>query len=300
MFHRPALASLVALALSLSACSKKDSPAGTGGGTGDGGQTAAHSGGGGGGLLSFLSSGSPFEGEIALSMQEKKSGKPPVNLVYQVKPPKMRLDVPPEAAPQTGGAPSGRGAKSVWMLIDPPQKKMWAITDDDKKAIVFDMSKMADEAKKLRGGGAAAGGGASNKPPPKITKTGKTDEVAGYECELWEMEEQTRKVSVCAAKGITWFDMRSLGGFDPKAALLSELTDANHFPLRVVATEDGVETERMEATRIQKKGLDDARFQVPAGYQEIDLSQMLQGLGNMVPGGPGGAGLQPHPPARHK
>jgi hypothetical protein len=73
--------------------------------------------------------------------------------------------------------------------------------------------------------------------------------------------------------------------------LLAAASDLNHFPLRVVAYDDrNVETTRMEATKIEKKKLDDARFLVPADYQQIDMPAMfgnLQGLG--APGAHPGA-----------
>ncbi len=262
----------------------------------DGGEAAPSAGGGSGGLLSFLGS-SPFEGEIALSIHEKKSGKPPLTLIYEVKNPKMRLDVPADAARP------GMNGKSVWMLIDPPQKKMYAVTDDEKKAVVFDLGKMGEDMKKLRGAGGGTPGAPSlpTKAPPKIEKTGKMDKVAGYECEIWKVSEEHKNIEICAAKGISWFDLRSMGGgaMDPKAALLAELTDINHFPLRVVVSENGVEAERIEATRIDKKKMDDARFQVPAGYQVIDMAAMLQGFGGLSGMGSGKPPF-PVPPPRKK
>ena len=269
-----ALASLVLLV----GCNKLKSGSGDDGG--------AEPSGGGGGILSFLSGG-PFEGEIALSMQDKKSGKPPMNLVYEVKQPKMRLDLPPDMMAQAGSAkPMGFGGKNMWALVDPPQKKMWVVSDDDKKALVFDMNKMADDAKRFRGGSAPSAPNAPSapsKPPPKIEKTGKKDKVCGYTCEIWNVTEETKKMEICAAEGIAWFDLRSMGTIDAKTAMLAELTDMNHFPLRVVETENGAETERMEATRCEKKSMADARFTVPPNYQVMDLAQMFQGLGGMGP-----------------
>jgi len=281
---RPPALLLVACVV-LAGCPKKDAA------SGDGGEASSSSGG--GGILSFLS-GTPFEGEIALQITDRKAGKPPMNMVYEVKSPKMRLDLPADVT--KGAAKQGFGGKNVWMLVDPPQKKMWAVTDDEKKAILFDLDKMKDDMKKLGAGGGGAGPGkpsAPTKPPPKITKTGKMDKVCGYECENWEIEDEGKKTSVCAAKGITWFDLHSMGTIDAKTAVMAELTDANHFPLRVVSTENGVETERMEATRCEKKKMDDARFVVPAGYQVLDLGQMMQGLGGL--GAPPGSGRPGYP-----
>jgi hypothetical protein len=282
MVRKFALAAPLSVLLVLVGCSRLR------GDSSDGGESS------GGGLLSFLSGG-PFEGEIALQIQDKKSGKPPQTLVYEVKQPKMRLDVPPDAVASAGPGSPVKG-KSVWMLVDPPQKKMWAVTDDEKKAIVFDLGKMADDMKKMHPGSSGAPstpGSSGGKPPPKIEKTGKTDKICGYKCDIWTITEDTKKTEICAAEGIQWFDLRSMGGTsDPRTIALATLTDMNHFPLRVVATEGGAETERMEATRCEKKKMDDTRFQVPPGYQIIDLAQMLQGLGAF----PSGSGRPPMPP----
>jgi Domain of unknown function (DUF4412) len=252
------------------------------GDSGDGGESS-----GGGGVLSFLSGGA-FEGEIALQMQDKRSGKPPHTLIYEVKQPKMRLDMPQDVVASAGPGSPVKG-KSVWMLVDPPQKKMWAVTDDEKKAIVFDLDKMAEDMKKMRGSGAphTTPGSSGGKPPPKIEKTGKKDKVCGYTCDIWTITDENKKTELCAAEGIKWFDLRSMGGLsDPRTVALAELTDMNHFPLRVIQTENGAETERMEATRCEKKTMADARFVVPPGYQIIDLAQMMQGLGGMPSGRP--------------
>jgi hypothetical protein len=283
MVRTHALSASALVLLALAACNRLKS------GSADGGESTS-----GGGFLSFLAGG-PFEGEIALQLQDKKAGKPPQTLVYEVKQPKMRLDVPPETLASAGPGSPVKG-KSVWMLVDPPQKKMWAVTDDEKKAIVFDLNKMADDIKKLGPGSSGAPhtpSASGGKPPPKIEKTGKKDKVCGYECEIWTITEETKKTEVCAAEGIQWFDLRSMGAAtDPRTVALATLTDMNHFPLRVVASENGAETERMEATRCEKKKMDDARFQIPPGYQVIDLAQMLQGLGAF----PGGSVRPPMPP----
>jgi hypothetical protein len=251
------------------------------GDSGDGGEST-----GGGGILSFLTGG-PFEGEIALQFQDKKSAKPPTNLVYEVKQPKMRLDIPPETMQSAGSSAPLKG-KSVWMLVDPPQKKMWAVSDDEKKAIVFDLDKMAEDMKRMRGASSGTPHpSAPSKPPPKIEKTGKKEKICGYTCDIWTISEDNKKTEVCAAEGIKWFDLRTMGGTsDPRTIALAELTDINHFPLRVIQTENGAETERMEATRCEKKTMADARFVVPPGYQILDLAQMLQGLGAIPSGRP--------------
>jgi hypothetical protein len=44
----------------------------------------------------------------------------------------------------------------------------------------------------------------------------------------------------------------------------------------------------MEATKIEKKKLDDALFAVPTDFQVVDLAALLGGLGGLPGGPPGG------------
>jgi hypothetical protein len=55
--------------------------------------------------------------------------------------------------------------------------------------------------------------------------------------------------------------------------LAAVASGANRFPLRVVSGDS-----RIEATKIEKKKLDDSRFVVPPDYQVIDVGAMIQNL----------------------
>jgi hypothetical protein len=247
------------------------------------GKNGADGGSSGGGLFggfSFLGD-KPFEGVIDMEVDNKKDTKPPVTITYEVKQPKMRFDLPADAS-------NPSLSKGAWALVDPPQKKAWLVVDAEKKAIVVDFDKMKEQTKGLPGAGGGSTGtpSAPSKPPPKITKTGKEDKVAGYACEIWNIEDEGKKVEICAAKGITWVDT-GLFGSAPKEAWMLQLTDANHFPLRMIAySAAGVEETRMEAKRIEKKAMPDARFVVPEGYQIVDVAQLMSGLmgGGRPPG----------------
>jgi Domain of unknown function (DUF4412) len=299
MTRRPAALALTALVLFGCSKFKKDA--------GDGGEAT---GGGGGGLLGMLDK--PFEGKIDLQFSDKKSGKPPTPFTYEVKQPKMRFDLPSSV-----GADVPMLGKSVWALFDPPAKKLYGVMDDPKKAVVFDFDKIGDDVKKAKGGhhsssSSSSGSSGPQDPPPKFEKTGKIETIAGYECEIWKITEdkpsqkKKEEVELCMAKKIGFFDLRTMGigSLDPKVAVLMTLTDLNHFPLRAVTSENGVETGRMEATKIEEKKLEDARFAVPADYQIQTLDQMIQGF--MPPGmGSGGRpGMPPNipipPPPHHK
>jgi hypothetical protein len=67
---------------------------------------------------------------------------------------------------------------------------------------------------------------------------------------------------------------------------MAELVDGNHFPLRFVGYhKDGTtEDSRVEVTKIDKKSLQDSQFQVPPGYNVMDLEKMFAGMPGMPPG----------------
>jgi hypothetical protein len=128
-------------------------------------------------------------------------------------------------------------------------------------------------------------------PPSTITRTGKHETIAGYDCEDWNVTTGAKHSAVCVAEGIPFFDfaaMASHGGAATGRSWADELRDKKGFPLRAVETdESGKETSRMEVTKIAKQTLDDELFTAPKGYNVMH-----------VPGGAGLAGLanMPHPP----
>jgi hypothetical protein len=124
--------------------------------------------------------------------------------------------------------------------------------------------------------------------PPKIDKTGKKDVVAGHSCEIWNITSEGKRTEVCVAEGINWIDLGDLGFSSPELTVAILASEANRFPLRVISLDaKGVEEMRMEATKVEKKKLDDTRFAVPADYQVMDMAAMMGGMGG-IPGMPGG------------
>ncbi len=208
--------------------------------------------------LSFVTGSTPFEGDITMNVSDH--GKPPQTITYEVKGSKMRFD-----------APTGRPGGSGYAIMDTSNKKMITVVDAQKLAMVMNM----DDVGKGAGPAAAAGAAAA----PKIDKTGKTDTVAGYQCDIWNVTAQSgNKSEVCVTKGITWFSSMK----DPSKAWMSTLTGEGMFPLRAVTSDPtGKEVSRMEVTKVDKKSIDDSRFEVPAGYKTMDMGDMMKNLGNM-------------------
>jgi hypothetical protein len=203
--------------------------------------------------LSFIGAG-PFEGAITMN---NTSGEHPAKTInYEVKGTKMRFESPEERGPMAGS----------YVIFDTTAKKMTMVDDTKKTAMVMDMGAMGG----MTPGGPAMPAG----PKPNVEKTGKTDTVAGYSCDIWKMTEPSgEKTEACVAKGITFPAMgRRAAGW------MSSLEDA--FPLRAISYDPaGKEKSRMEVTKIEKKSLDDAHFQVPAGYTTQDMASMMKGMG---------------------
>jgi hypothetical protein len=261
---------VLTVALATTGCDKLKGAIGKGGTSDEGGTTASS------GLLSLL--GNDFEGMITTNVKSK-SQKAPQEITFAIKKPKFRIEVP---APPTANPAMAQGGS---LIIDPPSKKGWVLIPAQKMAMELDFDKM-----KSGKGGIPGLPSAPKAPttPPKIDKTGKTDTVAGYTCDVWKLTSADgRKADVCVAEGITWFDFTDLGMGSPELALAAVATDANRFPLRLVSYDaSGAEETRMEATKVLKMKLDDAQFTVPADFRTVDMAGMMGAMGAM--GGPPG------------
>ncbi|MEP7051562.1 MAG: DUF4412 domain-containing protein [Pseudomonadota bacterium] len=223
-----------------------------------------------------------FEGEIALTAKGKLAAKEgsanaPLTITLLVKDGKFRFDLPE-------GLAGARELGKAYVLVTPADKKLYAVMDAKKQAVLVDLDKLAAQAKAFGAARAPAGGKAT---PPQVTKTGKTDTVAGYKCEIWSITSAQSAGDLCIAEqGTSWFRL-PLSGMPAEYAWASEIADGKHFPLRFVATEKGTEQGRVEVTSIERKTLPADQFAVPSGYAVLNLEQML---GAMLGGMPGMAG----------
>lgn len=248
----------------------------------DGGATSSSSSSGGGGILSFL--GSDFEGEITMLVSSKKSPQDTKPLVMGLKKPKYRVDMPPHGA--------STPAQNVSVILDIPAKKAMTLMHASKTAMVIDLDQlknMKGQLPSMPGSTTPSAPSQPNAAPPTFTNTGKKDTVAGYTCDIWTMTSSDgKKGDACLAEGITWVDLGAIGGLTSLGVFASE---ANHFPLRFISYDaSGVEESRVEATKIEKKKLDDAEFVVPADYKVMDMAAMMNGMMG---------GKPPVPPRQH-
>jgi hypothetical protein len=221
-----------------------------------------------------------FEGMIAMKMEtENQKG---TEMTYFLKGRHTRIET------KMGDNPEGQavmlwdleGAKITTLM---PARKMYMTMD--LKQTAEGLEEASKEMKKSKG--------EEETKFPKLTPTGKQETIAGYTCEHWLMGDK-QDIDMCVAKGLGYFGMggQSGGGiaslkslaFSPK--LLAEaaahpewvkLLEGGAFPLKLTTMEDGKVKMNMEATKIERKSLDDSLFTVPPDYKELNMGNLTGG-----------------------
>jgi len=142
---------------------------------------------------------------------------------------------------------------SIGVIAIPAEKKLYALMDAQsaymEQPLSFDI--------------------AATTPAPVVTRTGKKETIAGYECEHILIAGQPGSMDVCMARGLGPFVAATvaLGGQSMPAWQRALLADGG-FPLKVIRA-DG--TTQLEVTKIEKKRLSDALFTVPDNYTKMDM-----------------------------
>ncbi len=164
---------------------------------------------------------------------------------------------------------SGPDAEPGAMIFDAKKKVMYSLRHDDK----IYMEIPTDE---------------SSRTTPdalddiEAAKTGKSDTVVGYACEIYHTRDKSDGSSgeLCIARGIgnaAMFGMMSAqaGGSSLLPGWMRELFKDDGFPIKGVDRDaEGKEEARWEAVTIEKKRLDAALFLPPADYKKHELAVM--------------------------
>lgn len=159
------------------------------------------------------------------------------------------------------------GQKRTMVMLNPEKKVAMEFSLDDASDKMGDL--MKDELDKK-----------------SVDRTGRTDKVAGYSCEIWRVsDKQTKKVEheICVAKG---FGRGATAFLDPKRvqnssqpSWVKQMAKEGGFGLRTVHYgDDGKELSRSEVTGIEKKSLDANLFVVPPDYARQNLSELANRL----------------------
>jgi hypothetical protein len=176
------------------------------------------------------------------------------------------------------------GARQIMLM---PETKQWV-----------DVKAMQEQMAAMMGGRMGRGGDAepSASGPVDVRPTGRTETVAGIECEHVSIVGDGVEVDVCAAKGLGWHSgaapsmdgMGSMGmgmggrgrgmggpetpsGISPaQMAVLRERFADGFFPLKITTVQGG-ENAVIEVVSLERGDLDDALFRPPSDYQEIRM-----------------------------
>lgn len=157
---------------------------------------------------------------------------------------------------------------------------------------------------------------AGTQPTPNFStrKTGQTESINGIACEVYESyrdDQPVGKACVASAKalGVSEDDYRTLKNmFSFTQSMAKEFaassgTPTPPNPLSVFDKTDGLPVKisgpsgnLMTLATVSNNAVSAENFQVPAGYRQTDLSQMMGGAGPRSQGSSTPYGRQPSPP----
>jgi len=187
-----------------------------------------------------------FEGVIEFSVTTERGTMP---MTYMVKGDNVRVEMQ-----------GPRGMKAT-VLID---------TKKNKSVMLMDQMKMYMETPQMPPPD-------TTQPKPEITKTAKTQKILGYECQEYLVKQGANESDVWVTKDLGPFQMFRMGG--PRGQSNAEawqkaIGNEGGFPLLASTKEGDEQLSKMEATKVEKKSLDDSLFKIPDDYKPMDASMM--------------------------
>lgn len=213
-----------------------------------------------------------FEGEIHMKIEP--AGGQQMFMTYFVKGSHSRMET---EIPGNADA----GAVMLWDVTD---GKITTLVPQRKMYMTMDLKAMAESMGGLRNKTAKEG----ESKLGKLTSTGKQETIAGHSCEHWLIGDGG-EVDICVAKGLGYFGLANspwasdvLKSLNLNPAVMGDLSanpewarlmEGGAFPLKVTVLKNGRPEMNMEATKVERKKLDDGWFTVPPDYTEMKLGR---------------------------
>lgn len=196
---------------------------------------------------SVIAFGQSFEGVIEF---KKQTTTDTVNYVYHVKGDKVRLDEIGNKSKKVEGS----------FIIDLKNNSMLSLSHERKLFIEQ-----------------ASGTPATVNGKCDVKKTGKEKTIQGMKCSEYIVSNADEKVQVTYWMAANHYDfffklLKVLNRKDKSAVYVQQITGADGmFPFlsSQVNTETGKEEVKMEVTKVEKKAVDAAKFEVPKDYQKF-------------------------------
>jgi hypothetical protein len=228
------------------------------------------------GLLPGGASAQAFEGVIRYTVHDE--GGKMTNIVQMSKPGKLRMGV------VENGQESG-------MIVDSIAGTVMFIDGKEKTYMVVSRQMMEQMRGMTRGMHRQPGQPSTSedgRPTGKVTRTGRTEVVAGVPCEIWTydgMEDGKHETGeACLAKGIGMMAAGGLGfgmmGGEERQAIqeryrswgeVGKLLAQGYGILKASSFRDGKPNGSIAVTSIQRGAPSDAQFQPPAGYKQQSM-----------------------------
>lgn len=218
-------------------------------------------------LPATLPAQAPFEGVVNLRMAtaEGISSEPTVH----VKGTRSRMDL-------------NMAGQQAYMVMDAEKGTAMVVMPAQRIYMVIDLKAAASQ----------MAPGAHGRPMPdfKIEPTGRKETVAGIECEHYSISSGESVTDACVAKGMGSF--MGVGGvpgrgrgpeIPPELRELAVRFKDGGFLLKSESKIGGQTRMTMQVTKVEKKSVDAAMFEPPAGFQ--DMSGMMQGVPGRRPPG---------------
>ena len=175
------------------------------------------------------------------------------------------------------------GDSHTMIMVNPEEKSYMTVTQADMDQMAAMMKPMADRMKQKKGA-------SDDDFKVDLTKTGRTETVAGTRCDVWHgttMEEGKKKEGeACVAQGVGFalYDVmlnnpmtkQMRGSMQESMAKYKQMMSGGKGLLKMTSIDNGKTTVDMVATKIEKKSVSDDAFKPPAGYTGQSMGEMMQ------------------------
>jgi hypothetical protein len=229
-----------------------------------------------------------FEG-VATFVTRDKQGSRPDTIRQTTRGKSVRMDDLNRTGKSGGG-----------LIIDGEKKRFIILDANDKTAMIMsqgDQDTMREGAKEL----------AANLPKPRrsateasdddvgmqITRTGRTETVAGVRCEVYRGVSNDKKEKnegeICVADGVGFAMLSAIASnpmfqqtrdktFDQFRKVLSD----GRGIVKATTSENGKSYVSLELIRLEKQKVPDSAFEPPVGYQVRSMGDLLQGVTDAI------------------
>jgi hypothetical protein len=185
-----------------------------------------------------------FEGVVTVRLASR--GGQPQEIEYLARNGNVRISLPTPAGPAA-------------MIALGAEQKMYMVLDSQRAYMEIPTGDIAATAAKA--------------PGVSVTRTGRKETIAGYECEHVTVETTgasgVQRTDACIAASLGRF-ISPMGGVGGATAPAWQrlLTSEGGFPMKVTMA-DG--TVALEVTKVEKKRVSDTQFRIPADYNKMDM-----------------------------